>query len=46
MERIKVQYINEYREKKRMSGLAFVVFASLSFIVAVGAGCLVLWVIA
>lgn len=46
MERIKVQYINEYREKKRISGLAFVVFASLSFIVAVGAGCFVLWVIA
>lgn len=46
MEQIKVQYINEYREKKRISDLAFVVFASLSFTVAVGVGCFVLWVIA
>lgn len=45
MERIEVQYINEYRKKEGVSGLAFIALTSLGFLVAVGALCTFLWVI-
>jgi len=45
MERIEVQYVNEYRKKESVGGLAFVVLTSLGFLVAVGALCTLLWVI-
>lgn len=44
MERIEVQYVNEYRKKESMGGLAFVALTSLGFLVAVGALCAFLWV--
>ena len=46
MERIEVQYVNEYRKKEGMGGLAFIALITLGFLVAVGALCSVLWVIA
>lgn len=45
MERIKIQYVNEYRKKESMSGLAFIALTSLGFLVAVGALCVFLWVV-
>ena len=45
MDGIKVQYINEYREKKNTNSLTFIVLVSLGFLVMVGALCSVLWVI-
>ena len=44
MERIEVQYVNEYKRKEDMGGLAFVVLTSLGFLIAVGAMCAFLWV--
>lgn len=44
MERIEVQYVNEYRKKEGMGGLAFVALTSLGFLVAVGVLCAFLWV--
>lgn len=46
MERIEVQYVNEYKRKEGMGGLAFITLTTLGFLVAVGALCSVLWVIA
>lgn len=46
MERIKVQYVNEYKRKEGMGGLAFIALTTFGFFVAVGALCSVLWVIA
>lgn len=46
MERIEVQYVNEYRRKEGIGGLAFIVLTIFGFLVAVGALCSVLWVIA
>lgn len=45
MERIKIQYVSEYRKKEGIGGLAFVALVSLGFLVAVGALCTFLWVI-
>lgn len=45
MERIEVQYVNEYRKKEGMGDLAFIALTILGFLVAVGALCSVLWVI-
>ena len=45
MERIEVQYINEYRKKEDTGGLTFLALVSLGFICAVGALCAFLWVI-
>lgn len=44
MERIEIQYINEYRKKEVVSGLGFVALTSLGFLIAVGALCAFLWV--
>lgn len=46
MERIKVQYVNEYRRKKDMDGFVLIALTTLGFLVAVGALCSMLWVIA
>lgn len=46
MERIEVQYVNEYKRKEGMGGLAFIALTTFGFLVAVGALCSVLWVIA
>lgn len=44
MERIEIQYVNEYRRKEGIGGVAFVALVSLGFISAVGALCTFLWV--
>lgn len=44
MERIEVQYVNEYGRKESMGGLAFIALTTLGFLVAVGALCAFLWV--
>ena len=41
MEKIKIQYVNEYR-KKEDSGLVFIALVSLGFICAIGAMCIFL----
>lgn len=46
MERIEVQYVNEYGRKESIGGFAFIALTTLGFLVAVGALCSVLWVIA
>lgn len=45
MERIEVQYVNEYGRKESMGGLAFIALTTFGFLVAVGALCTLLWVI-
>ena len=45
MERIEVQYINEYERKEGMGGLTFIALTTFGFLVAVGALCTLLWVI-
>lgn len=44
MERIEIQYVNDYRKKQGMSGLAFMLVTCLGFLCAVGALCGFLWV--
>lgn len=44
MKKIEIQYVNEPRFKKDMSGLAFIAFVCLGYIIAVGAVCGYLWV--
>lgn len=44
MERIEVQYVNEYGRKESMGGLAFIALTTFGFLVAVGALCAFLWV--
>lgn len=43
MEKIEIQYVNEYREKEG-SGIAFLALVSLGFICAVGAMC-IFWLV-
>ena len=45
MERIKIQYVNEYKKKEGIGGIAFVALVNLGFICAVCALCTFLWVI-
>lgn len=45
MERIEVQYVNEYRRKESIGGLAFIALTTFGFLVMVGALCILLWVI-
>lgn len=44
MERIEVQYVNEYKKKESMGGLGFIALTTLGFLIAVGALCAFLWV--
>lgn len=44
MEKIEIQYVNEYREKEGSGGLAFLALVSLGFICAVGAMC-IFWLV-
>lgn len=45
MERIEVQYVNEYGRKESVGGLAFIALTTFGFLAAVGALCTLLWVI-